>query len=194
MIKKEEDLHTRIQNGDKKAEEELISKFNERIFWTIKTRFRNRYQDWENLSQDSWIAILDSLRKGKFNPKKGGSLENYICGIIRNICRNHSKILKSSENNVSPGDTIPDPNKTDRDLMEEERRKIIRDSISKLKNIHQEVLRLRYFEDCSIAKIAEILKIPPFKVSELKHQALKQLEKYFKRGNYFSIFFSLFLI
>ena len=190
--KKEEELHTRIQNGDTKAEEELFSKFNERILWIIQTRFRYRHQDWENLSQDSWIAILESLRKGKFNPKKGGSLKNYIGGIVRNICRNHSKDIDKHKNDVSPGDTIPDPNKTDRDMIEEERRKIIRDSISKLKDIHQKVLRLRFFEGNSIEEIAELLKMTPAKVSELKFQALKQLKKYFKRKNYFSIFFSLF--
>ncbi len=64
--------------GIKKLKKNYSLNTVEKVLWIIKTRIRNHHEEWENLNQDSWVAILDSLRKGKFDPENGGSLKSYI--------------------------------------------------------------------------------------------------------------------
>ena len=140
------------------------------------------------------IAVLESLRDGKFNPEKGGSLESYIYGITLNKMKDHFKFLKKNEvirnNPINESEFISTEVTS---LEDKELRNLLRNKLNRLKKKYMEVLFLRYYKDQSREEISDKLGIPARRVSERINYAIKLLKKQCEKGNIFSIFFSPFL-
>lgn len=194
---KQSDLLTRIKNGDKEAESELVIKYGDKISFIIRRRIGWHHEDCDDLYQDAMLAVLESLRDGKFNQRKGGSLESYIYGITQNKLKDYFKYQKKQE--VVKNSPIKDSEsviygETELKLENKELRKILRNGIAKLKDKYRKVLFLRYFKEYSITEISDHLGIPTRRVSERINYAIKLLKKECDKGNFFSILFSPFLI
>ena len=64
--KEEKNLLTKIQNGDKKTEEVLFTKYSERILVFFRRNLGYHNVDCEDLCQDTMIAVLENFKNFKF--------------------------------------------------------------------------------------------------------------------------------
>lgn len=190
----EKNLVEKIKQGDKKAEEILINKYQERVQYFVQRKVGRSTDDWQDVFQEALTAIIKSLRDGNFNPEpKKSGLGSYIYGIVGNKLRDYYKKKKleqqrgenySDESNAVL-QTIASGNKRNTldSLIDSERRSILRKEIEKLPTKQKEILDLMINEGLSRAEIAERLHLPPEVVSDRKHLALKKLKKKLgKRG------------
>lgn len=195
-IKKDHDLVKRIQDGDYNAEKELFARFNARIINQVIRNLGKTDESWKDVVGEAYMAVLTSIRAGKFNSQQGSTLGSYIFGITMNKVRDFYKTAKDEIyviSDISP-EFLSEDLEDERKLENQEMRNLLKDMMSKLKLKYQEVLYLRYYEDMSVTEISERIKLPPRRISERIHYALKLLRKKCENEKYFSILFAFSLI
>lgn len=196
VTEQEKDIVKRILSGDLGAEEELFRRYNERIVNQVIKSVGRADEDWKDVVGEARIAILMSLREGKFDYQKGVPLGSYIFGITINKIRDHFKNVK--KDSVVSTEPLLESISVDTDeeifMEREELRTMLEEKLSQLKIKYKEVLYLRYYDELSIAEISEHLGIPTRRVSERIHYALIKLRNKCDMKNYFSIFLWFFII
>ena len=193
---KDKDLVEKIQTGtDSKAEAELFARFDARIVRQVRYKLGEDNDDCEDVINDSRMAILIALREGKFDISKGVPLASYIYAITTNKIYNYYRYNYKQKEAASELaiDSVFTLN-IDSDLEKKELRDSIKNFLSSLEIKYQEVLYLKYYEDLSISNIGKKLNLPPRKVSERIHYALKLLKKKCKKEKFLSIFWTFFII
>lgn len=185
----EKSLIEKIVLGDTDAENRLFLHFKERIEFLVRARLRGKISsdDQKDIISEARQAILLSLRKGGFNPSKGKPLEAYIAGIVSNIValyfRNLTRINPSED--IDKHHKLKSFNNPLKDILDNEKKEIIRSALASLDNKYKEVIMLRIYEEQSIEEISKSAGIEKRRVSERINYALKLLLKELKKKNYF---------
>jgi RNA polymerase sigma-70 factor (ECF subfamily) len=183
-------LVQRIQAGDATAEQELFLRYKDPILWKICRHVKTDSENIKDLAGEIYLAILEGLRKQSFTPEKWETLEAYIWGVTNNKIRDWFKKEKR-ENKIFAGDPPADEiaAASEEYLLEnEELGKLLKACLKTLEPIYKEALELRYFKELSVPEISAQLGIPPRRVSERIHYALKLLRQaYQKMGKNLSI-------
>ncbi|MGH7451611.1 MAG: RNA polymerase sigma factor [bacterium] len=190
-------LVQRIQAGDAAAEQELFLRYKDPILWKIRRHVKTDSENIKDLAGEIYLAILEGLRKQSFQPEKWATLEAYIWGITNNKIRDWFKKEKR-ENKIFDGDPPSEEMAVASEeymLENDELVKLLRICLQALEFKYKEALELRYFKELSVPEISVQLGIPPRRVSERIHYALKLLRKaYQKREKTASILSVLFLL
>lgn len=185
----------RIRDGDHEAEQELAVQISQKIYVVVCHRIGKDNEDCEDLVQEIFLATFESLRAGKFNPDLGKPLHSYIYGITLNKLRDYFKHQDRKE--LLRDDTAEEPvdnTEMESDVEKEERRQLLRNGISNLKDKYRWVLFLRYYEELSIDEISKKIGISRRRVSERINYAIQLLKKECKNLRVFSIFWTLSII
>jgi RNA polymerase sigma-70 factor (ECF subfamily) len=190
-------LVKRIQSSDAAAENELFQKYKGPIFWKICRQVKTDSENIKDLAGEIYLAILEGLRKQSFQPEKWENLEAYIWGVTNNKIRDWFKKEKR-ENKIFSDDPPPEEiaAASEEYLLEsEELGTLLRTCLKTLEPQYKEALELRYFNELSVQEISAQLGMPPRRVSERIHYALKLLRKAFqKMGENLSILALLALL
>lgn len=185
----EKPLIEKIVSGDTDAENRLFLHFKERIEFLVRARLRNKvsFDDQQDILSEAKQAILLSLRKGGFDSSKGKPLEAYIAGIVSNVVALYFRNLAKTKST----DDIDNHHKLESftnpliEILDYEKKKIIRSALSSLEEKYKEVILLRIYEENSIEEISSKIGIEKRRVSERINYALKLLLKELKKKNYF---------
>ena len=137
----------------------LLNRHKNRVFAFIMSKVKNRDLS-EDLFQDTFIKVINSLKKGKYNEE--GKFLPWVMRIAYNLIidyfRKESKMRKirsNSEFNIF--DVIDNGSKDQQELMIEEQVKDdLNTLIEELPNNQKQVLKMRYFDDMSFKKISEL--------------------------------------
>jgi len=185
MIEKQDiELINNIRAGNLIAEKELIARFGLRISRKVRFALGASNTDWQDVVHEVQLALLGSLRQGRFNVEKGVPLGSYVYGITMNKLRDYFKTKKKQETLTTDALTeIADDE--DFNLENQETRKILIRMMTRLKIKYKEVLYLRYYEDLSVSQISQKINLPPRRVSERIHYAVQLLRKECERENFF---------
>ncbi len=172
-------LVQRIQSGEAAAENELFHCYKDPILWKICRHVKTDSENIKDLIGEIYLAILEGLRKQSFQPEKWETLEAYIWGVANNKIRDWFKKEKR-ENKIFAGDPPSEEiaAASEEYLLEnEELGKLLRTCLQALEPKYKEALELRYFKELSVSEISAQLGMPPRRVSERIHYALKLLRK-----------------
>ncbi len=190
-------LVQRIRGSDATAEQELFRRYKDPILWKICRHVKTDSENIKDLASEIYLAILEGLRKQSFQSEKWETLEAYIWGVANNKIRDWFKKEKR-ENKIFDDDPPSEEiaAASEEYLLEnEELGKLLRTCLQALEFKYKEALELRYFKELSVPEISTQLGIPPRRVSERIHYALKLLRQaYQKREKTASILSALFLL
>ena len=180
MITEEiKNLLERIRTGeDNEAETELLTRYGQRIEKKVNYHIGHYNPDSLDIISESKIAVLLSLREGRFDLSKNIPLGSYIHGITRNKIRDYFKNQQTDRTTTM--DVIEDSSQSSDisgELERKELRNIMRIYLSSLDIKFQEVLHLKFYEQLTISEISNRINLPPKRVSERIHYALKKLKK-----------------
>ena len=162
-----------IARGDAAAERSLLLFFSQRIERIIRMKIGRNEQDIQDIKQEVFIAIIKSLRAGKFDASKG-TLGAYIYSVTQFKIIDYLRAPKRTvplEEDID----IPDTHNPHRDIIAEEGMARLRAQLEKLPLKYKEVLYKRYFQDLSISEISEAINLPARRVSERINYAKKLL-------------------
>lgn len=162
-------LVLRCRRKDRAAFEELIRRWENKLFYYIRRLVTNEEEAWDIL-QETWVKVFQSIGTLK-NP---GSLASWLYSIARHSVMDHWRDrfadFQTEEINEDVLADIPDDNTPDFDNAERVHRGLDRISLA-----HRETLTLFFLEDFSINEIASILNISPGTVKSRLHYAKRAL-------------------
>ena len=165
-------LVERIQNGDRSAEEQLVTQFGPRVYAMVMARSR-RSMDAEDLTQDTLLAVIQALRLGKLNDAK--SLPAYILGTARNIVSNY---LRRTIPQQVQSDELEAPRQTwpDWQSAHMENRRLVREALDKMSQSDRHILQLALVRGLKPGEIATQLGLSPEVVRQRKSRAIRRVK------------------
>ena len=190
----DKNLVEKIQAGETEAETKLFQKYGPLIARKVSFDLGAGNADWRDVAADAQLALLISLRDGKFDVNRGTSLGSYVYGITINKIRDYFKTQKTRP---FVKESLPECIVSAIEVFETEKNEVrsqLRNLLGKLKLKYKEVLYLRYYEELSISEISAKIHLPPRRVSERIHYAIKLLRRRCRGKEQFSIFLSFMII
>ena len=149
-------------NGNDKAFEILLNRHRDKIYTSIYL-FTKNTELAEDIFQDVFIKIIDTLRKGKYNHE--GKFLQWAMRISYNMCVDNFRRSKR-RTKVSPTETfdIFDVLQSNDDNMEttiikSQQHQKVRALVDKLPDEQREVVILRHYADMSFKEISKLTRV-----------------------------------
>lgn len=145
--------------GDAKSIEVLILRHKDRIYTSIYLLLKDKYQA-EDIFQDVFIRILDSLKNGRYADKN--KFLPWAMRIAHNMCIDHFRKTKRIPTIKTSDDrdifeTLSSSELTiDRNIMNSEDHNKVRNMVDMLPYRQREVVILRHYANLSFKEISEL--------------------------------------
>lgn len=185
-IREDKELARRLQNGDMRAYDQLVEKYQAPLSFHIQKLTRGTALT-EDLLQEVFIKAFENIRSYK---------EDYAFSTwIYRIATNHSidylrkkKIdavsihapISAKEGEIEIREIPDEQFATDEPILRAQRREILFDAIEQLPSKYREVIHLRHMQEMSYEEISEELSIPLgtvkahlFRAREILYKQLK---------------------
>jgi RNA polymerase sigma-70 factor (ECF subfamily) len=175
-----EDLMKQVQRGDMVAYQELIRRFQRRVFRIVSSYVRNP-EDAMEVLQDTFLKVYAARHTWESRFSFAGWL--YRIAINASIDRYRRSdrgrtssledVMETQLHQSATARETPDP--LDR-LCEGERRRLLEAAVRNLPARQREVVSLRYFAEMSLEEIAAVLGCPLGTVKSNLHKAVMGLK------------------
>lgn len=156
------ELIARYMDGDEQAFEVLLARYKAKIYTSIYLFVKDRALA-EDIFQEVFIKIIDTLRRGKYNHE--GKFVQWAMRIAYNMCVDyHRRNKRRSHINPSEDFDIFEVLRTDNDgadthIIRSETHNQIRKMVDSLPPEQREVVILRHYADMSFKEIASLTRV-----------------------------------
>lgn len=170
------------RNGDRRAFEELVDMYKDKIYH-LGYRMLGHVNEAEDIVQETFLRVYTNLERYDETQK----FSTWIYRIATNLCIDR---LRKRKPNYSLDAEMPDSDGADwysllpsnRETPEEEivlteTQEQIRKAIDALPKKYKSVVVLRYLHDMSLQEIGEVLKMPVTTVKTRVHRGREYLRK-----------------
>jgi RNA polymerase sigma-70 factor (ECF subfamily) len=149
-------------SGNERAFEELLSRHKSKIYTSIYLFVKEKSLA-EDIFQDTFIKIIDTLRKGKYNEE--GKFVQWAMRIAYNMCVDHFRRNKRKPT-VSPTDefdifsviSATDEN-AETQIIRSQTHDKVRTLVDQLPAEQREVVILRHYAEMSFKEIASLTRV-----------------------------------
>ncbi|MCR9103173.1 MAG: sigma-70 family RNA polymerase sigma factor [bacterium] len=149
-------------SGDERAFEELLSRHKQRIYTSIYLFVKDQSLA-EDIFQEVFIKIIDTLRKGKYNHE--GKFLQWALRISYNMCVDYFRRNKRRPK-VSPTETFDifdvlqsSERNAEQGIIRSQTHDKIRTLVDMLPPEQREVVILRHYADMSFKEIAKLTRV-----------------------------------
>jgi RNA polymerase sigma-70 factor (ECF subfamily) len=151
VLASDEELARRSQAGALPAFEQLVSRYEGRIYRFVAHSCRSR-ADAREVTQDTFVRAFQAI--SQFDPSR--PFASWLFSIARRKCIDHFRAATRSTEEREP--EAPDPNDPAEALARREERQNLWQLARKcLPEAQFQALRLRYAEEMSVEEIAQVL-------------------------------------
>lgn len=158
----DQDLIVRYLDGEERAFEELLNRHQQKIYTSIYLFVKDQSLA-EDIFQEVFIKIIDTLRKGKYNHE--GKFLQWAMRIAYNMCVDHFRRNKRRPK-ISPTETfdifdvlqVTDDN-AEQFMIRSQTHDKIRSLVDQLPPEQREVVILRHYADMSFKEIAKLTRV-----------------------------------
>jgi RNA polymerase sigma-70 factor (ECF subfamily) len=158
----DQQLITNYLSGDDTAFEELLSRHKQRIYTSIYLFVKDQSLA-EDIFQEVFIKIIDTLRKGKYNHE--GKFLQWALRISYNMCVDYFRRNKRRPK-VSPTETFDifdvlqsSERNAEQGIIRSQTHDKIRSLVDMLPPEQREVVILRHYADMSFKEIAKLTRV-----------------------------------
>jgi RNA polymerase sigma factor (sigma-70 family) len=159
----DQELIAQYLTGDERAFEELLKRHQQKIYTTVYLFVKD--QDLaDDIFQEVFIKIIDTLRRGKYNHE--GKFVQWAMRIAYNMCvdyfrRNKRRpTLAINSDDFDIFNIIPlSEDSVEESIMKSQTHKKIRQLVDLLPDEQREVVVLRHFADMSFKEIASLTRV-----------------------------------
>lgn len=158
----DQDLLDRYMQGDEKAFEVLLQRYKSKIYTSIYL-FVKDHALAEDIFQEVFIKIIDTIRKGRYNHE--GKFVQWAMRIAYNMCVDyHRRNKRRAHINPTEDFDIFDVLRLSDDgpetqIMRSETHNRIRKLVDALPEEQREVVILRHYADMSFKEIASLTRV-----------------------------------
>lgn len=167
----------------------LIKRYKKHVFRFIYSKVKDK-EVTEDLFQDTFIKIINTLKKGNYNEK--GKFKPWIMRIAHNLVidyfRKHNKmpIYENTNETYTIFNLIVDEDlDIEKQFFDEELKTNLKIIINQLPENQKEVLELRIYKDLSFKEIAAITGVNINTTLGRMRYAMANLKKSVKNNEYF---------
>ena len=168
-------LVMKCQQGDKEAFDELIERWQKRL-WHYACRITGSESAAWDIVQETWLAIIKGLSKLKDTavfPQWAFRIANNKCTDWLRKQHWQSKLNKQLEERMQ--------NQPDKERNSDEKTESLRAAVGKLPPDRRALLSLRYHEGFDVAQIAEIIGVPEGTIKSRLHRTVNELRQLVER-------------
>lgn len=170
----EHQLVIRAKAGDRDAFAKLYEAYAQELLRFCRSQVRDRVES-EDVASDVFVRALRAI--GSYDDR-GHPFRAYLYQIARNaiIDRSRRHVVDSLDAftlHIATEDT------TSQAALRTDMRRLLLDKMRQLSKPHQEILTLRFIQECTSEEIALKLGRPPQAVRSLQHRALNALRTSF---------------
>jgi RNA polymerase sigma-70 factor (ECF subfamily) len=168
----EADLLAKAQGGNLFAFEEIVKRYQKRVYGTAM-RILRRHDLADDVVQDAFLRAYQAL--GRFDRQR--PFGPWICRIAANLAVNHVRSPESREEELpeSLAETAAPDAGPLRGILESEGREVLDRAMERLSPEQRAVFVLRVFEELSYQEIADALEISPGTVMSRLSRARERL-------------------
>lgn len=155
----DQELVQAFLKGDQSAIEVLINRHRNKVYTYILLTIKNQ-QLAEDLFQETFIKVIQSLRRGKY--RDDGRFLSWVIRIAHNLIIDHfrkEKQMNSISNDESEFDLLNSKKLADQNIeeiiVENQIKSELRNLINALPNDQKEVVLLRHYGELSFKEIAD---------------------------------------
>ncbi len=175
----EDDLIKRCRDGDQRAMEQIVKRYEKQVYNTAFGIVGNR-EDAQDITQDVFLTIWNKIGQFKFRSK----FSTWIYQIAKNQSLNLKNLKKRRQTDATEIDDsqawVPVDEKTpETTLLVYEQQKLLLRALDNLKEKHRTILVLREMEALSYDDISEVLGCSTGRVKSRLHEARLALRKAF---------------
>jgi len=148
--------------GEERAFEELLSRHQQKIYTSIYLFVKDQSVA-EDIFQEVFIKIIDTLRKGKYNHE--GKFLQWAMRIAYNMCvdtfrRNKRRPYVSATETFDIFDVLQSPEATaEQNIIRSQTHEKVRQLVDALPPEQREVVILRHYADMSFKEIAKLTRV-----------------------------------
>lgn len=161
-ILSDQELIARYTSGDEQSFEVLLQRYKGKIYTSIYLFVKDRALA-EDIFQEVFIKIIDTLRKGKYNHE--GKFVQWAMRISYNMCVDYHRRNKR-RSHINPSDEFDifdvlrvGDDAADTLIMRSETHNRIRRLVDSLPEEQREVVILRHYADMSFKEIASLTRV-----------------------------------
>lgn len=162
VVLSDQDLILNYLDGNERAFEMLLNRHRQRIYTQIYLFVKDQALA-EDIFQEVFIKIVDTIRKGKYNHE--GKFLQWALRIAYNMCVDYHRKQKRRPT-VSPTETfdifdvlqISDDN-AEQKIIRSQTHDRIRSLVDKLPPEQREVVILRHYADMSFKEISQLTRV-----------------------------------
>ncbi|MBK8426572.1 MAG: sigma-70 family RNA polymerase sigma factor [Lewinellaceae bacterium] len=161
-ILSDQELIARYTSGDEQSFEVLLQRYKGKIYTSIYLFVKDRALA-EDIFQEVFIKIIDTLRKGKYNHE--GKFVQWAMRISYNMCVDYHRRNKR-RSHISPTEEFDifdvlrvGDDAADTLIMRSETHNRIRRLVDSLPEEQREVVILRHYADMSFKEIASLTRV-----------------------------------
>lgn len=176
----DEHLIALTANGDERAFERIVQKYQQAVFNTIY-RYTGNRDDVQDLAQEIFIKVWRNAAKFKGRSKFSTWLYRIVANHCINYRRRRRKDQVSLDELTEKGQT-PESLKVQPDWEAKSRVEDIRRAVDELPERQRLALILSQFEDKSYKEVAEIMKVSVSSVESLIFRARRELRERLAEG------------
>lgn len=167
------ELLKKVSRGDEEAFRELYDITHKKVFFYLYRLIQDRDE-----AEDILIDVFTEVWKGARNYEGRAQVRTWILAIARNRAMKQLRKKRTHEEK-----SIDDyPHLSDGDMPNVElidRKRILKDALSKISDKHREMLDLVFFHEMNYHEVSEILHIPVNTVKTRVFYAKETLRKAF---------------
>jgi len=173
-LRSDEDLFRSWLKGDSQSFEDLLKRYQGRLYKVIFGWTRNQQLS-QDLFQETWFRVIE--HKKDFDPKR--KFSSWVFQIALNLTRDHWRKEKRAQTDPDSERIELSASETNLEqaLIEREQMERLKNALSGLSRIESEVFMLRHFGEMSFQQIAEALGVNLNTALSRMHQACSKLKK-----------------
>ncbi len=156
------ELIARYMDGDEQSFEILLHRYKSKIYTSIYLFTKDRALS-EDIFQEVFIKIVDTLRRGKYNHE--GKFVQWAMRISYNLCVDYHRRNKR-RSHISPSEDFDifevlkvDNETADSNMIRSELHNRVRSLVDSLPEEQREVVILRHYADMSFKEIASLTRV-----------------------------------
>jgi len=169
-----------ILNGNTNSFATLVDRYKDMVY-TLALKMLNNKEEAEEIAQDTFIKVFNSLSKFKGESK----FSTWIYKVTYNTCLDALKKKKKQNNVAYIEDFSEHQTKTLEGILdnidEKERNRAIQDCLEELPSDEAFLLTLYYFDDKSIEEVAKVVNISTDNVKIKLFRTRKKLATILKK-------------
>jgi RNA polymerase sigma-70 factor (ECF subfamily) len=177
------DLVSRIREGDRQAEAELVERYSLGVMIIIRRVVRDTMAA-EDIHQEGFRIVLEKIRRGDVRePEK---LSGFVCGVARNLVIDHFRRATRQENNavIDEAVSIPHPAPDQlQELLRKEKADLVRQVLKGMSNERDiQALYRFYIADDDKEQICADLGLTSLHFNRVLHRARERFRELYEQA------------